>query len=335
MPSLAAAPGPVQSYDTYNAWYVACDNTLRCVARGMSDEAQVTITRDAGPDGPIKVEIDASYAFPLAALRSDGRPVTIDGHAWQSVTEEESTSAATHDLAAVRSLVQQLRKAGQLSLGDHDPVPLGGLTAALLRIDERQGRLGGVTGLVRSGPLPATRVPPAPPVPRIAAQPILATLAQGEDRRLIAAVRIRQEATIAGADCELRHEVMTPEAHALDRQRALVLIPCLQGAYQGSSLAFIAGRIDGSTRQLILKTPVAGNQPDPSRGSIDEFTEADFDPKTGTLGMGAKGRGIGDCGTTIEWTWTGTAFVLSSMTRQDACGGGQGGDWPVLFRSTR
>jgi hypothetical protein len=47
----AAPSGPIQSYDTYKSWFVACDNTLHCVARGFgeTDEAKAEIARDAGP----------------------------------------------------------------------------------------------------------------------------------------------------------------------------------------------------------------------------------------------------------------------------------------------
>jgi hypothetical protein len=124
---------------------------------------------------------------------------------------------------------------------------------------------------------------------------------------------------------------MKAEAHALDANQALVFIPCLMGAYQDSSLAFIASRQGNGAQRLIAPTPYAGNDAD--RSGADFFTEGSFDPKSGTLSMAAKGRGLADCGMSASWIWSGTSFRLSEMTLQKSCGGIAPGDWPTLFRT--
>ena len=122
-----------------------------------------------------------------------------------------------------------------------------------------------------------------------------------------------------------------PEAHALDGQRALVLLPCLMGPYQGSSLAFVVSRSSGVARQLVLSTPYLGRPTDDRR--MSDFTNADFDLKTDMLSMSAKGRGLADCGFSASWIWNGTEFRLSGLAFQDVCGGVNAGEWPTLFRS--
>jgi hypothetical protein len=210
-------------------------------------------------------------------------------------------------------------------------VPLDGFAAAILRLDDRQGRLDNVTSLSRPGALPASRVPAPPALPKILDHPVGARLAPGEKKSLIAAVRIGQKAIFTKEGCEANLTAMKPEAYALGAQQALVLIPCLMGAYQGSSLAFIAPRGGGPAKRLIAPTPYLGNDPDKSDASY--FTESDLDPKTGTLSMSAKGRGLADCGMSASWIWNDRTFVLSEMTLQQACGGIEPGDWPILFRS--
>lgn len=337
LPLGAAAPEPVQSYDSYKSWFVACDNTLHCVAKGfadLGDRAEIRIDREAGPGGGIVASISADHGFALAAITIDGKAAGLAGPAWRIATSDDLTTATSADLGAIRAFVGRLRDGSRVTLGGETAVPLDGFAAAMLRLDERQGRLAGVTALIRTGTKPAAAVPAAPPVPWIAAHVVGVALRKGEADRLIAGVQAGQRALLAKEDCNVDPTTMRPTAHALDATRALVMIPCLMGAYQGSSLAFIAPRGGGGgVRRLIAPMPYRGNDPDRADASL--FTEADFDEKTGTLSMSAKGRGLADCGVAASWIWQDGDFRLSDLSLQQACGGAEPGDWPVLFRSRR
>jgi hypothetical protein len=327
-------PDPIQSYDTYGSWLVACDNALSCIAKGFRDTYQgseIRIERDAGPRGSLIASISATHKFALADARIDGQPAGLAGPVWEITTSDGETTATTDDLEEIRAVVLKLRNASKVMLGEDDEVPLDGFAAAVLRLDDRQHRVGGVTALLRTGKEPASQVPAPPALPRIPNHPVRATLAAGEEQRLIQAVRAKQEALFEKEGCEETPEM--PEAHALDDSQALVLIPCIMGAYQGSSLAFVAPRHGGAARRLIAPTPYLGNGSD--RSDAAYFTEGNFDPKTGTLIMAAKGRGLADCGMSASWIWDGRSFQLSEMTLQQSCGGIEPGDWPTLFRSVR
>ena len=63
------------------------------------------------------------------------------------------------------------------------------------------------------------------------------------------------------------------------------------------------------------------------------MVEASFDPASGTLSSGSKGRGLADCGSSEEWVWSGGAFRLKSLNHQEQCGGTSAGDWPPLYRT--
>ncbi|AJP71292.1 DUF1176 domain-containing protein [Sphingomonas hengshuiensis] len=334
--AAVAQSDPVQSYDSYQSWLVACDNTLRCVAKGFadaSDGAEIRIERDAGGSGAVVATISSATVFAPSDIRIDGAPAGLTGAAWAYTRSEDGSSVTSSDLAAIHALVQKLRGAKRVTLGgiaeDDAAIPLAGFSAAMLRLDDRQGRIGGVTALLNRGSRPASVVPPAPPLPRIARHPVVARLDPGEEARLIALVRADQKALFAKEECQ--DTPQQPEAHALDGAQALVLIPCIMGAYQGSSLAFIAQRGSGRAQRLVAPMPYRGNDPD--RADADYFTEGSFDPESGTLSMAARGRAHADCGVSASWIWDGRAFRLSEMALQQACGGIEPGDWPTLFRS--
>lgn len=327
---LPARPATVQSYDTYRSWFVACDNALTCIAKGFGrgDEgAEMTIQREAGATGALRAFIRASAAVTLADVMIDGRPAGLAAAAWQVTTSEDETAITSSDLAAIRQLVGQLKRAWRITLRGNT-VPLRGFSAAMLRMDSRQGRVGGVTALFRPGPAPATKVPAAPLLPRVPKHPITVSLASGEPERLIAALRASERSILDKEGCAATSTLM-PAAYALGGTSALVLLPCIDGAYQSSALAFIEPRDGGPATQLTLRTVA------PYARGIDLFTAADFDPQTGRLSMSSKGRGLGDCGISASWIWTGAAFQLAAFNLQKVCGGVEQGQWPALFRSVQ
>ena len=332
----ASPKSVVQSYDTYKSWLAACDNTLVCVAKGVSQSdtpVDVKITRQPGGDGGILMEIRASARFTLGDIRIDDKPAKLAKPAWRVSSDGDTTSVTSRDFTAIKALFSQLRNAQMLMIGDGAQVQLDGLAAAMLRLDDRQGRVGGVTSLARTGPLPASQVAPGPAIPKISTRPITATLAPAEAQRLVRQTLATQKDTFAKQDCQAKITVLQGEAFALDNHRALVLIPCGLGSYQVSSLAFIADRNGAGISRLTAPAPFLGH--DPHESVVEEFTESDFDRKTGTLSMAAKGRGMADCGFSASWIWNGESMVLVSMAYQDACGGVEPGDWPTLFRSVQ
>lgn len=328
-----SAERPIQSYDSYKSWLVACDNTLSCVAKGFGEDGgrtEMTVTREAGPGGKLSADIGSDQAFGLGDLVIGDAAVTF-GAGWKRASDADGTTVSTASLPALRALLGQIRDADAVALPGGNAIPLAGLTAALLRMDERQGRVGTETALLNPGRAPAAQVPAAPPVPHVPPRKVTAVLAQGEAGRLLAAVRRGSAGVLKDEQCDAAPEGMEAETHALDGGTALVLVPCIMGAYQGSSLGFLAGRADGAVRLLKLPAPYQGS--DPEHGVVTDLTEAEFDPATGTLSMAAKGRGLADCGFSASWVWDGGQFRLAAMAFQDACGGLQPGDWPVLYRS--
>lgn len=332
-PLAAKAAEPIQSYNTYKSWLVACDNTLRCEAKGFPQDgnaAELDITRDAGPDGAMRAVIASESAFTASAPRLGGTALPLSS-AWQRKQSEDGTAFVSTDAAAIRALVQQIRNAPAITLPGDTSIPLDGFTAAIRRMDARQGRTGGVTALLDTGPAPADKALRALPLPLIPAHPVTVSLGKGEAAKLIASTRAAGKAVLAKEGCDTDVGDMAPEADALSAHQALVLIPCIMGAYQGSSIGFLTDRGTGKAAELSLSTPYQGNSP--GNAQVTGLTEAAFDSKTGMLSMAARGRGIADCGIAASWIWDGSAFQLSALSFQDTCGGTAPGDWPDLFRS--
>ena len=333
---LCAAAPPVQSYDTYKSWFVVCDNTVYCEAKGFDQEeggrAQLSITRAAGPRGKLHAAITAENAFGAGDIRLDGRTLRLPAGWHRADPAVDGTGFATDSVAALRNFVRQIRNGQALILpGDSVRIPLDGLTAALLRMDDRQGRAGGETAVLDAGPVPAAKVPAAPLPPRIPSHPITASLGKQEAAVLIAETRRSGAGVLRGQQCDTDVGSMEPAAYALDHRRALVLIPCVMGAYQGSFIGFVTDRSGSDVHELKLSVPYQGDH-DPDHGATTLLTEGEFDPATGMLSMSDRGRGLADCGLAARWVWDGERFRLAFLSAQHRCGG-EPGDWPVLFRS--
>jgi hypothetical protein len=337
--AAAAIGGATASYDAYGSWLLACDNGLTCVAKGFQDGggdvlSEVDLTRTAGPRGALRLVIASDHPFTLSDVKIDGKPAGLGPPAWrlEPADQVHGPSIATDRLDAARALVARLRNATTLSLGPGGEVPLEGISAALLRMDERQGRLNGVTALIRTGAAPSAQVPPAPPLPKIPERKVTAALAAGEDKRLIARVRAAMAPVFKQEDCETGLD-QAPAAFPLGERQGLVFIPCLQGAYQGSSLVYIVPRSGGAPVHFAPTLPVLGK--DLENDPMTVMTEVDFDPDAGALTTTAKGRGIADCGMSAAYRWDGERFQLAELSLQQACGGIEPGDWPTVFSSTK
>ncbi len=334
---LAYAPvqGAVPEYREIKDWVLTCDNTHACIAKylaaddGPGGGGYLSLARTPGPDGGLTVTVETvegDTAPDPSDLRLDGRP--LSGLAWK--IDAKAQTATLSGNAALR-FVRAIRDGGKLTYSDDKDAPfvsLTGMTAALLAMDENQGRLGGETALIRTGPKPASAVPAARPVPLVHAAPARGPLAGAA--AFAAQVRRARADILNKHDCDAG-QASQDEAGPLDAADAVVVLGCQEAAYQGSVLIFIAPRnAPAKARQLILPLEPPLSARDTSTDG--EYTEGEWDPKTATFTQSAKGRGLADCGESTVWTFDGQAFVLSTYNAQPRCGGPPG-DWPTLYRT--
>ncbi len=332
-PPAPAVVRPIQRY--FKDWLLVCDNGRRCTAKAIPANdgdglaaIGMTVVREAGPTGALSVSIyKADGGMDAGETVLDDTPLHPPYRTDKDGSLHLSGEPAVAFLRKVRN--------GRLLRGAHTDdgpwVLLSGLSAALLAMDDAQGRVGTVTALARPGPKPASAVPPPPPLPMVRAAPLPSPLKNGA--ALAAAVRRMQGAALKAASCVTGGNTPGDEAEPLSPTEAVVLLGCGMGSYQSSSLAFRTPR-DDPARAAPLRLP-----PAPAAGErrIDDdgltFTEPSYDPRTATFSTTARGRGLGDCGFSTRWVFDGRDFQLAEHAEQTRCGGEQPGGWPTVYRA--
>ena len=315
-------------------WLGVCANTGACSAFGFAPEEDenggyLIIKRDGGPAAAPHVSIvfDPGDKQPTAdwSLSLDGHPVAGVG----PVHAEGSEAGARAELTghAAGALIAALRNGRSLEISAGGKslveISLAGSAAILLWVDDQQGRLETVTALARPGAKPAASVPAATAPPLILAAPPI-------DQKGVPD-HAPKGMTKGGDDCDL-DPTITPDDIVARLAPGVVLWgpQCGMGAYNEVSIFFLGDEHARNLRRISFpEAPGAGQAKD------DLLINASFDPKTQTLAMFSKARGIGDCGQVTDWVWNGKAFALVSDDVMPICRGVPNDDWPPLFVSRR
>ncbi|QNA86095.1 DUF1176 domain-containing protein [Sphingomonas sp. So64.6b] len=312
--ALATAPSPSAprpgELKTFKDWVVACDNGNSCSLAsldpvvGESHDATLNLTRDAGPEGGLRISLSAVIDGPApAGLSIDGKPV---GKAFKpaahGVTLDGTGSMAVAALLG-NSKALVVTDAGGKRIATLSP---SGLTAALRHIDAVQGRDGGVTALVAKGAKPASAVPAAPILPMIIAMRPSGQAARPTAQQITALAR--------SAKCNVDPTIPgKADAFALGAGKALVLVQCVAAVYNVSSAVFIID--NGKPRPARFDAPTGSGE----ATIVPLVLNAKY--KAGTLTSYGKNRGLADCGTAQSFVWDGAKFRLSAQSDMDSCRG--------------
>lgn len=312
----AAAPPGTASPELFHEWVVGCDNGNACTAVALADTASperpatMAVAMPAGGDA----EPDVAIRF----WEGTGAVVRIDGTDFPLVAGVDEAGLPLTRPLEPREFIQAVRRGREALLIDPKGEILGrlsthGATAALLRIDERQGRIGTVTAFVRPGPSGPEAVPAPPPLPvvRAAAVPSVRPRAFPKAE----ADRIRAElCEEMGLDTDEWGET---EVFRLDPAHSLALVPsrCWSGAYNIGTLLLVA-KDDGPWLPATFDMP---SNPD-AEGMEKAIL---FNPwwEKGRLETLFKGRGLGDCGTREAFVWDGARFRLVERSEMPECRG--------------
>lgn len=295
---------------TLRDWSLGCDNTGLCEAVGHqaeSDESEhgviaLSLQRAAGPNTPVSAVlfIDSGDHTPAQVQMTIGR------QRLGSVAVDKPLPAA-QVAALLRSILEADVAIAQES-GRTWRLSLAGVKAALLKMDEAQGRLDTPGALVRKGTRPESAVPPVAPVPVLVAQPVPPVRAS--DEKLLPAIL---KALPAG-DCVPDGQVTIDR---LSSTKLLVMRQCWRGAYQSGWDLWVANDKPPFQPAVLRLPPGAGKQ------SVTELTDPSF--SRGVLSSYAKGRGLSDCGDSSEWLYTASGFQLMAQQRAMMCRGIPGG----------
>ncbi|RQU35833.1 DUF1176 domain-containing protein [Burkholderia cenocepacia] len=341
----------------FKNWSVVCDNGNRCIAESHADDIDdartgliLRVTRDAGPDAQASLDLYASAPIDLRTARVDGRPFDAMPAQWHAFGDKSDDDARplrirTSDPATVAAWLAAARNAQLLSVGDPATTstartPLSGLNAALLLIDDTQGRVGTVTALLRPGTRPASSVPAAPALPHAVtpAPPAASALSAAEQRPLVDAVLAKFGSDVKQCAADVEDEMSASDrrkasrAVAISSDEALVAIPCQTSSmYNHTDLWY-------RVRRTAPYAPAAMNFGENANAGLDsasfanELTDAGYDPASATLSSKVRLRSAGDCGSTASWIFDGRRFMLGDIATHGACNGLFDDQWPRLYR---
>ncbi|RZJ01648.1 MAG: DUF1176 domain-containing protein [Brevundimonas sp.] len=347
-PAASPQTGPAVATETkeFRDWTAVCNNGNDCYAFGFAPDygaGWVRIFMPAGPNAEPQVAFGLwSEDFYKGASTGKGPPplsLVIDGRVFPGVIAGASDEDAPvgEIRTGVRGLISALAagRALEIRAGETQAISISGSSAALLWIDERQGRLGTTTALLRRGDRPASSVPPAATLPLVQAAPVADQTGFGEKQPLPAPLRAVPSVAACleeTADNEwLRDDVMSAR---LDARTELWAVPCGAGAYNVSHQWYVTGP--------------GGRDPRPAEllgsGGPRTGDAAEVWPANSTINGGyaanaraivafSKGRGIGDCGTSQTWVWTGRRFELELEDSMGHCAGVAPDYWPTTWRT--
>lgn len=332
MASAATLPHIVApaKLSTFKNWTVGCDNALACQAVALlPDDApdrslSIVLTREAGVSGTLKIELSNFVS------KSGGYRLIIDGRvASAGAIVTDSGSIEITGAPAVR-VARAFAKGKSLRLLDSAGAELGtaslsGATAALRFIDSAQGRAGSKGAIIATSRKKATARVKALPV--ITAKKIVPSGVLPDASALVALSE--------GSPCAAERFGSTEDtAFSLgdaENPQALVLLNCGAGAYNQSTGVYV-GKRDAKGRWSFAPAEFDYATTGFSDGSkLPILINSDWNAATQTISSYAKGRGVGDCGSSESYVWDGAIFRLTNATRMDECRGSV--DWIPVWRA--
>lgn len=331
--SYAAAPSTITvgKVTTFKDWAVGCDNGLACQAvalmleTGAEQQFSIVIKRPEGVSAPLAIELGGAQS------KSNTYRVLVDGKAVSSGNITRDSDFIGVSGAEAMKLARAMSKGKAVQVVDGAGANLGmaslaGVSAALRYIDAQQGRAGSAGAIVATGKKKATARKAALPV--ITAKKIKPSNMLPDASALVAL----SESSPCAAD---RFDSTQDTAYSLGTgasgAQALVLLNCGAGAYNFSSGVYI-GQQDNFARWSFAPARFDyGATGFGEDSKIPLLVNADWDAGTQTITSYAKGRGIGDCGSSESWVWDGAMFRLTAATMMGECRGSL--DWIPVWRA--
>ena len=319
---MAAGAKPFMA--SFGDWTIACDNIRSCSAQGYkvadenSAQAGLWLSRSAGPEGALSAQLHLGGADSPELPDGTLAELRVGHRRFSRLPLDTALPPAT-----VQALVKALIEAPQMQVkaaGSQATVSLQGLKAALLKMDDIQGRVGTVTAWVAKGQATAARVPLAPPLPVLVPAAIPTRLQADADlvltRQLVRHPVVIQDCYLLQEDHRAADWLPETAVHQIRSKEYLVLMECARAAYQ---TGYRLWRVKQGGQALDVAPEVL---PDLQEPALD-LMNAEF--SAGKLSTWHKGRGMGDCGGNREWVWTASGFALRLVNEAPDCNGIYGG----------
>lgn len=325
------------AYKSFGKWEVSCTNGRNCDLRFFDTDnkagASAFVSRDIGPATPATLAIGLPGDIFGEAVKDLTIAISIDGGAEQSfgpdkLTYDANTSAwrLAGDIGT-DGLVEVLRKGKTIGVTAQAggktakaTIPLDGMAASLLFLDDTQNRVGHTDALVSKGDKPPSALPPVTDIRKFNDLP----------------ASIRSNFTDEDATCGGVDESMLSALGGFTRRytetEVLYVIPC--GAPGAYNVPFVAYYQLETMLEQVQFPVMAKEGPSVSTTGYN----LDYDEKSDTMTSFFKGRGLGDCGSFYKWKISeggaGRALVLLKETDKDDCDGKYGDgpeSWPAAW----
>lgn len=336
--ATAAAPPVLQTRSEtrqFKDWSATCSNDGTCWAFGFAPDFAAGWVRIALPPGPdAKPEVAFGYWPDSDTPASDRIGLQIDGRTFPATLHDDGQTPIGRIRSDVTTVIDAMAQGRSMTISGAttQAVSLNGAAAALLWIDEKQGRLGTTTALIRRGDRPASSVPVAPPLPAVPVAPrVDQTGFGGDGQSLPAALRARKEVGDCLKESQMSGIGDVVTSARLDARTVLWGVTCGSGAYNVTHHWYLTGP-DGREPRPAALVGAAGPGANPVMADNTTINGA-YDPETRTLSAFGKGRGIGDCGVLQTWVWTGERFALTRESSMGNCAGVPADLWPLAWRT--
>ncbi|MFJ5509524.1 DUF1176 domain-containing protein [Pectobacterium jejuense] len=330
IPVLAFATTFADSTFFHKDWEVVCDNTLTCRAAGYSPEEKYTgeeeeipgvsllLTRHAGQNTPITADVILAEVY-QAIPKSTTLTLTVDGvdkgrlistgdNLWQ-LNEKQ-----------IPVVLQALKGSGKVAFHHNGVVSElsgAGAYAVLLKMDEKQGRIGTTDAITKKGNKSSVLSAVAAPV-------IYAVVTKKEASRTLtdaeqSAIQKKLLKTL-NADCDSLQPQDDQQAEPieltpLNDSMSLLSTLCWRAAYNEGYAYWVTDNAMQTQPQLV--------------------TRDGTDYENGEITSVQKGRGLADCMSYEAWTWDGKTFQRSSASLTGSCRMIQlGGTWDLPYWTT-
>ncbi|QHP57132.1 DUF1176 domain-containing protein [Pectobacterium carotovorum] len=330
IPVLAFATTFADSTFFHKDWEVVCDNTLTCRAAGYSSEEQYTgedkkaqdvsilLTRHAGQNTPITADVILAEVY-QAIPKSTTLTLTIDGvDKGQLISTGDNLWQLNEKQIPV--VLQALKGSGKVAFHHNGVVSElsgAGAYAVLLKMDEKQGRIGTTDAITKKGNKSSMLSAVTAPViyAAVTKQEASRTLTDAEQ----SAIQKKLLKTL-NADCDRLQPQDDQKAEPieltpLNDSMSLLSTLCWRAAYNEGYAYWVIDNAMQTQPQLV--------------------TTDGTDYENGEITSVQKGRGLADCMSYDAWTWDGKTFQRSSASLTGSCRMIQlGGTWDLPYWTT-
>ena len=317
-PSMAAASVEFTNQD----WQVVCDNTRTCRLAGYQAEnnndlpVSVLLIRRAGPNTGVigKVKLGGAKDSSSKALLQLGNRHRIslfinDKDLGETKAFSTASGDADFTAAQVTALLDALSKSSKIELVLRNTrwrLSDKGASAAMIKADEAQGRIGTASALSNSAPVVKANNSVLPPkaAPKLRLVPPNAKLGVNSNKKF--SMKSSQLAALmqgtmkdVSSDCPNLTDNSPWRISRLNGNKLLAQHGCWLSAYNAGTGAWVM------------------NDSPPYNPMLVTTSATDYD--NGKLSAVHKERGLGDCLNQTYWIWTGTQFTKSYESSTGLC----------------